>query len=88
MAAGCFDAAQLDDILGLGSASHDTAYGTVGERVAAGRSILEGRDPAVDFQSPEDGSHGPITPLLRIGEAINFWDACSRVGSCRFVLLC
>lgn len=93
VAAGRFDNSALDDILGL-RGGRDTAadirYGDVADRIEANRSIIEGRDPAVDFIDISNGekrsttkSAETIEPLLRIGEAINFWDACSRVGSCR-----
>lgn len=87
-----FDPSQLDELLGIKSPRQDNcSYGDIGERVAPGRGIVEGRDPAVDFAPPNpslppgtyDREQGTIEPLLRIGEAINFWDACSRVGSCR-----
>lgn len=85
---GRFETRLLDEALGLGPTPSVVAslgyreYGDIGERVTVDRTIIEGRDPAVDFAAPDCGAR--VEPLMRIGEAINFWDACSRVGSCRY----
>ena len=87
--AGRFKTSDLDDILATPQRPGDR--GDTADLVADGRSILEGRDPAVDFEVCANENAYPtsdqkiIEPIMKIGEAINFWDACSRVGSCRLV---